>query len=97
MSLIFLLFSLWDAKIEDKIVQDRIGMNLLYVQVNLTDFIIVVKWDGLQVLKSVLRLFKTWSMCTNKISEMASNITIYFGYISQLVAKSIRNLAIKVQ
>lgn len=59
MLLIFLLFSLWDAKIEDKIVQDRIGMNLLYVQVNLTDFIIVVKWDGLQVLKSVLRLFKT--------------------------------------
>ena len=57
--LFFLLFSLWDAKIEDKIVQDRIGMNLLYVQVNLTDFIIVVKWDGLQVLKSVLRLFKT--------------------------------------
>ena len=54
-----LLFSLWDAKIEDKIVQDRIGMNLLYVQVNLTDFIIVVKWDGLRVLKSVLRLFKT--------------------------------------
>ena len=34
MLLIFLLFSLWDAKIEDKIVQDRIGMNLLYVQVN---------------------------------------------------------------
>ena len=59
MLLIFLLFSLWDAKIEDKIFQDRIGMNLLYVQVNLTDFIIVVKWDGLQVLKSVLRLFKT--------------------------------------
>ena len=57
--LFFLLFSLWDAKIENKIVQDRIGMNLLYVQVNLTDFIIVVKWDGLQVLKSVLRLFKT--------------------------------------
>ena len=66
MLLIFLLFSLWDAKIEDKIVQDQIGMNLLYVQVNLTDFIIVVKWDGLQVLKSVLRLFKTRSACMNK-------------------------------
>ena len=57
--LFFLLFSLWDAKIEDKIVQDQIGMNLLYVQVNLTDFIIVVKWHGLQVLKSVRKLFKT--------------------------------------
>jgi len=63
MLVIFLLFSLWDAKIEDKIVQDQIGMNLLYVQVNLTDFIIVVKWDGLQVLKSVLRLFKTCMKC----------------------------------
>ena len=61
MILIFLLFSLWDARIEDKIVQDRIGINLLYVQVNLTDFITVVKWDayGLQVFKSVLRLNKT--------------------------------------
>ena len=67
MLLIFLLFSLWDAKIEDKIVQDRIGMNLLYVQVNLTDFMIVVKWDGLQVLKSVLRQCLRPEVCVRTI------------------------------
>lgn len=40
-----IIFRLWDPKIEEKIVQDKIGMNLLYVQVRMYGITVLMERD----------------------------------------------------